>query len=283
MRGRGRGGRVQRRRHDGGVRRARRAAPQGARRRGRGARDPRCRRSAPARAKRPSAALGRRRHRDGRGLRGKPPRGRPADLDRARHDHESRGPAPGADARARRAAGRRRAPPGSALGTGAADFELHPAVSLRGLRHSEDVYALAGVQPEAARARRTTGLFRKEGDVWRVAYGGVRCGCATSEGSVYLAELLRHPGKEIHSIDLVRAGGGGGVPLASAAAAATPRPRATPRDRSRSPAASAAPARRSTPARAPPTALASRSSTRSSPRRSATTTSGASRAPAGGA
>jgi class 3 adenylate cyclase len=107
------------------------------------------------------------------------------------------------------------------LGTGAADFELHPAVSLRGLRHAEDVYALAGAHPAAARTRRTAGLFRREGDVWRIAYAGREVRLRDQRGLAYLAELLRHPGKEIHSLDLVRAGGGGGgVPLASAAAAA---------------------------------------------------------------
>jgi class 3 adenylate cyclase len=101
------------------------------------------------------------------------------------------------------------------LGTGAADFELHPAVTLRGLRHSEDVYALAGVHP-AARSRRSTGLFRKEGDVWRVAYAGREIRLRDQRGLAYLAELLRHPGKEIHSLDLVRAGG---APAPSSAAA----------------------------------------------------------------
>jgi class 3 adenylate cyclase len=108
-----------------------------------------------------------------------------------------------------------------ALGTWGADFELHPAVSLRGLRHSEDVYALAGAHPDAARPRHTTGIFRDEGDVWRIAYAGREVRLREQRGFLYLAELLRHPGKEIHSLDLVRAGGGGAVPLGSAAAAAT--------------------------------------------------------------
>jgi class 3 adenylate cyclase len=106
------------------------------------------------------------------------------------------------------------------LGTGAADFELHPAVSLRGLRHAADVYALAGAHPAARTRRAAGGLFRKEGDVWRIAYSGREVRLRDQRGLAYLAELLRHPGKEIHSLDLVRAGSGGGVPLASAAAAA---------------------------------------------------------------
>jgi class 3 adenylate cyclase len=105
------------------------------------------------------------------------------------------------------------------LGTTAADFELHPAVTLRGLRHAEDVYALAGGPPAAARTRRAAGLFRNEGDIWRIAWAGREVRLRDQRGFTYLAELLRHPGKEIHSLDLVRAGGGG-VPLASAAAAA---------------------------------------------------------------
>jgi hypothetical protein len=105
----------------------------------------------------------------------------------------------------------------SALGTWAADFELHPAVSLRGLRQSEDVYALAG--PAAgARTRRAAGRLRQEGDVWRVAYAGREVQVRDQRGLRYLAELLRQPGKEIHSLDLVRAGGAG-APSASAAAA----------------------------------------------------------------
>jgi class 3 adenylate cyclase len=107
------------------------------------------------------------------------------------------------------------------LGTGAADFELHPAVTLRGLRHSEDVYALAGAHPAATRTPRAAGLFRREGDVWRIAYAAREVQLRDQRGLTYLAELLRHPGKEIHSLDLVRAAGGaGGVPLAAAAAAA---------------------------------------------------------------
>jgi class 3 adenylate cyclase len=109
------------------------------------------------------------------------------------------------------------------LGTTAADFELHPAVSLRGLRHAEDVYALAGAHPAAARARRSTGLFLREGDVWRVAWAGREVQLRDQRGLAYLAELLRHPGKEIHSLDLVRTGGVAGVPLGSAAAAAAAR------------------------------------------------------------
>jgi class 3 adenylate cyclase len=104
------------------------------------------------------------------------------------------------------------------LGTTASDFELHPAVSLRGLRHAEDVYALAGGHPAAARTPRAAGLFRREGDVWRIAYAGREVQLRDVRGFTYLADLLRHPGQEIHSIDLVRAGGGG-APSSSAAAA----------------------------------------------------------------
>jgi hypothetical protein len=66
--------------------------------------------------------------------------------------------------------------------------------------------------------RRSAGRFNQEGDVWRIAYAGREVQLRHQRGLHYLAELLRHPGKEIHSLDLVRAGGGG-TPLAAASAA----------------------------------------------------------------
>jgi hypothetical protein len=100
-----------------------------------------------------------------------------------------------------------------ALGTWGADFELHTAVALRGLRQREDVYALAS--PEGT--RRTAGRIRREGDVWRIAYAGREVQLRDQRGLQYLAELLRHPGKEIHSLELVRAGSA--APSSSTAAA----------------------------------------------------------------
>jgi hypothetical protein len=46
------------------------------------------------------------------------------------------------------------------------------------------------------------GIFRKEGEFWTVGYGGKAIRLMDSKGLGYLAHLLRHPGTELHVLDL---------------------------------------------------------------------------------
>lgn len=45
-------------------------------------------------------------------------------------------------------------------------------------------------------------VFRKEGDIWTVAFEGKVCRLKDTKGLRYVALLLRHPDQEIHSIDV---------------------------------------------------------------------------------
>jgi len=46
------------------------------------------------------------------------------------------------------------------------------------------------------------GIFRNEGELWTVGYGGKAFRLKDSKGLGYLAHLLRHPGTEFHVLDL---------------------------------------------------------------------------------
>jgi hypothetical protein len=50
--------------------------------------------------------------------------------------------------------------------------------------------------------------FRKDGDVWRLAFAGHRCSVRDSKGLRDLARLLAEPGREIAALDLAAPGGG---------------------------------------------------------------------------
>jgi hypothetical protein len=56
--------------------------------------------------------------------------------------------------------------------------------------------------------------FRREGDVWAIAYAGKEIRLRDLRGLEYLATLLREPGREFHASDLVT---GGRAPAAAAA------------------------------------------------------------------
>src|SRR5712672_2513752 len=47
-----------------------------------------------------------------------------------------------------------------------------------------------------------TGVFRKEGEIWTIGYGGKSFRLKDSKGLGYLAHLLRHPAAEFHVLDL---------------------------------------------------------------------------------
>jgi tetratricopeptide (TPR) repeat protein len=53
----------------------------------------------------------------------------------------------------------------------------------------------------------SSAVFRREGDVWSIAFGAERCRLRDAKGMHYLASLLSRAGREIHSLDLVRLDG----------------------------------------------------------------------------
>ncbi len=55
-------------------------------------------------------------------------------------------------------------------------------------------------------------VFRREGDVWAIAYAGKEIRLRDMRGLHYLSQLLRQPGREVHASELVRLGGGGSAP-----------------------------------------------------------------------
>jgi class 3 adenylate cyclase len=53
-------------------------------------------------------------------------------------------------------------------------------------------------------------VFRKEGDYWSIAFEGCAFRLKDAKGLQYLAHLLRHPGQEIHALDVMQVTGVGG-------------------------------------------------------------------------
>src|SRR5262249_41023415 len=53
-------------------------------------------------------------------------------------------------------------------------------------------------------------VFRKEGDYWILSYQGVSTRLKDAKGFHYLAHLLRHPGRELHVLDVVQGQSAGG-------------------------------------------------------------------------
>jgi non-specific serine/threonine protein kinase len=56
------------------------------------------------------------------------------------------------------------------------------------------------MEPRAAQA--SAAVFRKDGQYWTVAFDGTESRLKHSRGLSYLAELLRHPDRELHTLDL---------------------------------------------------------------------------------
>jgi len=52
----------------------------------------------------------------------------------------------------------------------------------------------------------TAALFRHEGDFWTLAYQGTVCRVKDTKGLHYIAYLLRHPGREVHVLELIGQG-----------------------------------------------------------------------------
>jgi tetratricopeptide (TPR) repeat protein len=68
----------------------------------------------------------------------------------------------------------------------------------------------------AASATTDTNLFRREGDYWSVVFEGRTVHVRDLKGMRYLAQLLAHPGREFHVLDLVAAETGQHVALGDA-------------------------------------------------------------------
>ena len=56
--------------------------------------------------------------------------------------------------------------------------------------------------PKASFGLTHKGVFRKEGDYWRVGYDGTPIRLKDIRGLGYIAHLLRHPDTEFHVLDL---------------------------------------------------------------------------------
>jgi tetratricopeptide (TPR) repeat protein len=68
----------------------------------------------------------------------------------------------------------------------------------------------------AASAKADTNIFRREGDYWSVVFEGRTVRVRDLKGVRYLAELLAHPGREFHVLDLVAAETGQRMPSGDA-------------------------------------------------------------------
>jgi hypothetical protein len=130
-----------------------------------------------------------------------------AHLERAIAEHERLGARPWALrsryelARLRLAEpGQREAAAAALAGIGAEAQRL----SMAGLARDAQAHA-AG----AGRVPPATGVFRREGTLWTLAYGGVTVRMRDAKGLADLAALLAAPGREIPAADLVAAGSGG--------------------------------------------------------------------------
>ena len=75
-----------------------------------------------------------------------------------------------------------------------------------GMRPLQD--RIAGMERGGESASEPETLFRREGDVWSIAFEGRSYRLTDSKGMRYLAELLRSPGREILALDLAAAGPG---------------------------------------------------------------------------
>jgi len=87
------------------------------------------------------------------------------------------------------------------------------AAELASIGHEAEQLGMAGLARDAhARAagagQGTTGVFRREGALWTLGYGGVTVRIRAAKGLTDLAALLAVPGREIPAVALVAAGSG---------------------------------------------------------------------------
>jgi hypothetical protein len=81
---------------------------------------------------------------------------------------------------------------------------------------ARDVEELLSSEPGAATAEEVapagTGVFRQEGDVWAIGYGGELFRLKDAKGLRYMAHLLAQPGREVHVTELVTSAADDGSP-----------------------------------------------------------------------
>lgn len=85
-------------------------------------------------------------------------------------------------------------------------------LDMRGLvRKAESLARSIGVSPQPTEAGATVrpetvpNVFRREGDYWTILFRGATVRLKDSKGLQYIHYLIRHPGKELHTLELVAA------------------------------------------------------------------------------
>jgi hypothetical protein len=82
---------------------------------------------------------------------------------------------------------------------------MHNALQpVEGSGSEDTAQGAAGRQSETSDHGPGTNLFRKEGDYWSIAFEGCTFRLRDVKGLHYLAHLLRHPGQEVHVLQLVQ-------------------------------------------------------------------------------
>ena len=90
------------------------------------------------------------------------------------------------------------------VGVGRLDERLNRAAALL---PAEDGGAVAPSAPPPGASAPATAALRREGDVWRIEYGGRTLHVRDAKGLRHLGRLLAHPGVEFHAADLAAEGG----------------------------------------------------------------------------
>src|SRR5262249_7885732 len=87
-------------------------------------------------------------------------------------------------------------------------LELQAAAGLVAREHVASV-------PEGQPTLGASAVFRRDGDVWTIAYDGKSLRLKDAKGFQYIAHLLRHEGREFHAADLAAGVGAGPRPDAA--------------------------------------------------------------------
>lgn len=85
--------------------------------------------------------------------------------------------------------------------------ELNRTLEARVAAQVKEILALRGLGG--------TALFKREGEMWTVAFEGSAFRLRDTKGLHYIAALLREPGRERHALDLAALDGSGGTALAA--------------------------------------------------------------------
>lgn len=76
-------------------------------------------------------------------------------------------------------------------------------VHIDGTGHDLAAALLSGALHHLTEPSPPTGVFRREGEYWRIAHGGGSCLLKDMKGLRHLARLLAYPDREFHALDLV--------------------------------------------------------------------------------